>query len=118
MVTLTVFQTRTYLPNPETADVQARVLTNTIHRSIGGNRRFTYVKSGGQQILTYVFRLTRAKAIELSEFIAAYHATEIAMTNHKNEVWTVKFERNPFEFIQPIPDTSEITLTFVGELAV
>jgi hypothetical protein len=117
VVKLQAFQTITLLPNPELSDVQSRVLTNTLHRSLGGNVVYTYVKSSDQQNLTFVFKLSRAKAVELHEFIDAYHAQELTLTDHRDRVWTVKLARNPFEYSQGARNLSEITLQFVGTLS-
>lgn len=87
-----------FLPDPESSDVENLLNNMDIHRSMSGNKVYTYVRSTEQRRLTYEFRLTRMKGLELRAFIEAYYADQIRMTNHKSEIWLVKFVNNPFEF--------------------
>lgn len=91
--------TTTYLPNPTFGDTEGISSTLTVKRSMNGLRR-TYVKKVLDRELSYTFRLTRMKGLELRAFILEYFDSKIKLTNHKNEVWEVYFINNPFEFQQ------------------
>lgn len=108
-------QTATGLPNPQLSDVQSRKISLEIRRSMNNTKR-TYVQTNQRQALTYVIRMSRQKSLELEEFIKAYYAADVRLTNHKGEVWLVKFTANPFEFAEAGRDNVTITLNFEGTL--
>ena len=107
-------ETTTILPNPELADVENSQKSLTIKRAMDGTKR-TYVRLTSNRLLTYTFRLQRAKMLELEEFVRAYHSQSIFMINHKNEQWVVRFVSNPFEFgIDRRGNDGVITLNLEG----
>jgi hypothetical protein len=92
-----LLQTTTVLPNPEFSDSESPRQTVEIKRAVNGTK-YSYVKSNQRRKLQYGFQLTRMKALELRAFILAYYRATLLVTNHKGEVWQVKFTSNPFEF--------------------
>ena len=90
-------ETTSILPNPELADVENSQKQLFIKRAMDGTKR-TYVRRSPNRLLTYTFRLQRAKLLEVEEFVRSYHSQSILMINHKGENWTVSFVSNPFEF--------------------
>lgn len=115
-------QTTSILPNPQFSDVESLTSTMVLKKSLNNTRR-TYVSNTGLRMLTYSFRLTRGKALELREFIKAYFNQPVRLVNHKDETWIVYFTSNPFEFNGteravgvPGNEMQTITLNFEGEL--
>ncbi len=90
-------ETTTILPNPQVADVENSQKQLTMKRAMDDTTR-TYVKRTPTRLLTYTFRLSRLKMIEMQEFVRSYHSSSILMENHKGETWTVNFVSNPFDF--------------------
>lgn len=90
-------ETTSILPNPQLADVENSQKQLFFKRAMDGTKR-TYVRKTENRLLTYTFRLQRAKMLEVEEFVRSYHSQSILMTNHKGESWTVSFTSNPFEF--------------------
>lgn len=107
-------ETTTILPSPELADVENSQKSLTIKRAMNGEKR-TYVRRSPNRLLTYTFRLQRLKLLELEEFVRSYHSESILMINHKDELWTVRFVSNPFEFgIDRRGNDGVITLNLEG----
>jgi hypothetical protein len=94
---LPAIQTISFLPNPQKSDVENQLHKIDLKRAMDGTK-YTYVKSNDRRRLTYEFRLTRMKGLELKAFLQSYYSSLIRMTNHKDEVWEVKVINNPFEF--------------------
>lgn len=91
-------ETTTILRNPQFNDVQTRLNTVDIKRTMDGTKT-TYVKTTNTRYkLTYQFLLSRMKALELRAFVQSYFSSKIKLVNHKNEVWVVNFISNPFSF--------------------
>lgn len=101
------------LPSPEFSDTKGQKHAITIHRSMDGTTR-TYVKSNNRFGLRMNFILTRAKSLEVREFINLYNSQHILLTTHRGEKWDVLLVNNPFEFGFPAGDRIEITLEFEG----
>jgi len=112
---LPAVQTTSFLPNPQKGDVENLLHNIDLKRSMNGTK-YTYVKSNSNRRLTYEFRLTRMKGLELRAFIQSYYDSEIKMTNHKAEVWHVRLVNNPFEFSSASGETVTIQLQFEGEM--
>ncbi len=107
-------ETTSIFPNPELADVENSQKGLFLKRAMDGTKR-TYVRRTPNRLLTYTFRLQRAKMLELEEFVRAYHSQTILMLNHKGESWTVVFVSNPFEFgIDRRGNDGVITLNLEG----
>ena len=107
-------ETTTILPNPQLADVENSQKSLFIKRAMDGTKR-TYIRKTPNRLLTYTFRLQRAKILELEEFVRSYHSQSILMENHKGESWTVVFVSNPFEFgIDRRGNDGVITLNLEG----
>lgn len=113
-------QTISVLPSPAFNDREAGRRTVESQRAMDGTLR-TYVKSSERQKLSYTFNLTRMKALELRAFIRSYYRATIQITNHKGDVWHVKFVSDPFEFEtvsraggQPGNERVSITLELEG----
>jgi hypothetical protein len=94
---LPAVQTISILPDPQSNDSEALLHRVDTKRAMDGTK-YTYVNQVDRRRLTYEFRLTRMKALELRAFIQSYFDSEIKLTNHKDEVWHLKFVNNPFEF--------------------
>ena len=91
-------QTTTLLPSPVWSDQTALKATIKTVRSMNG-KRSTYVTSrDGLHKLKWDFRLARHKALELREFIDAYYAGLIQITDHNGYIWVGYLKNNPFEF--------------------
>jgi hypothetical protein len=112
--------TATILPNPQLANVESHRQTVEFHRSLNNTKR-TYVKSSSRKLLTFAFRLTKGKALELEAFIKLFYASRIKMIDHEGKTWIVNFESNPFEFSEseraggvPGNAMNTITLNFEG----
>jgi hypothetical protein len=76
-------ETASILPNPEFSDVESHQHSVIIKRSMNNTKR-TYVRSSDRFLLTYTFRLTRGKALEVEAFIRAYYGSKMKLTNHKD----------------------------------
>ncbi len=113
-------KTTSILPSPQFSNANGlKAKIKSIMRSMNGAQRYTYVQGGPDQQLTYQFLLTRAKALELREFILLYFASPIQITTHENEVWLVRFVNDPFEFTgerkaEPAREMYTINLTMRG----
>jgi hypothetical protein len=110
----------TVMPNPQLSDVETRDQTVNRHRSMS-NVLYSYAKDGGTSKLTYTFSVSRMKSLEVQAFVETMIGQQIKMTNHKNEVWFVYIDNNPFEASQsrraggsPGNETDSISLSFVG----
>lgn len=114
MISLSSPEHTLYLPNPETGDTENLQSTIEIKLALDGTRR-TYVRSNPDRLLSYTFRLTRAKALELEVFIENNHSKVFRLHNHKGEDWDVQFITNPFDFVDPGPNETTINLQFQGE---
>lgn len=114
-------ETATILPNPQFSDVESHQHSVAFKRSMNNTKR-TYVKSSSRYILTYAFRMTRGKTLELEAFVKSYYGSRIKMTNHNNEDWLVYLSNNPFDFTGdsrafgvPGNEMGVVTLSFEGE---
>lgn len=91
-------QTISKFPNPEFGDSERKTSTVNFIRTLDGSL-YSYVKKkGGRRRLQFRFRLTRFKALELREFIIAYFASTIELTDVEGVRWIGNFVTNPFEF--------------------
>lgn len=111
-------QVTSILPSPEFSDTKGQKIALTVNRSMTGTVR-TYVKTNSRFGLTMVFILTRAKSLEVREFIRQFNAEHILLTTHRGEKWDVYLMNNPFEFgfqgrAAPDGERVEITLEFEG----
>lgn len=93
---LPLAETTSVLPNPLYGDSEGTTGTINILRSVSGKRR-TYVKSRDRRKLSWTFRLTRNKALELFEFYRSYNAQEIVVIDHNDRRWRGHMLNNPFE---------------------
>ena len=111
------------MPSPQFANASGlKVKIKSIMRSMN-NMRYTYVQSNPDSVLTYQFLLTRAKSLEIREFILAYFANQIRITTHEDEVWIVRMVNDPFEFTgerraMPARESYTINMTFRGTLLI
>ena len=112
-------KTTTLLPSPQFANAAGlKSKIKSIMRSMN-NKRYTYVQSSPDQVLTYQFLVTRAKSLELREFVLLYFASPIKIITHENEAWVVRFINDPFEFTaerkaEPAREMLTINLTMRG----
>ena len=112
-------RTTSFLPSPEFSNTAARkTRLKSIFRSMNGTK-YTYTQTSPDQELSFQFRLTRMKSLELREFIRVYFAKRIRITTHENEVWIVRFVDDPFELIgerkaSPALEEYTIQLTMRG----
>lgn len=114
-------QTTSVLPNPSFNDAESIRASVRMQQSMDGTL-YTTVKRGGRSKLLYEFSLSRAKALELEAFYAAYFDKKIRMTNHKGEVWEGYITVNPFETTAagraggwPGDEVVSATIEFEGE---
>ena len=109
-----LIQTTTILPDPEWNDGEGIMSTMSLNSAEDGTL-YSYVKRTDRRKLGYTFQLSRAKALELKEFIIAYAGEKIRLTNHKDEVWVVVFADDNFDFAQVDRcNNMTITLQFEG----
>jgi hypothetical protein len=114
-------KTTSLLPSPQFSNTQGlKQRIASIMRSMN-NKRYTYVNTSPDQVLTFQFLMTRAKSLELREFLLLYFAEKIKITTHENEVWVVHFVNDPFEFTgerkaEPAREMYTINLTMRGTL--
>jgi len=119
-----VIETTSVLPSPKFSDAEALMVSVSRKLAMDGTR-YTYVKRKSRRKLSWSFRLTRNKALELRAFIYAYFAAKVRVIDHNDRVWVGNFTENPFEFdaadragpaITPMPrgETVAIDLTFEG----
>jgi len=111
-------ETTIQLPKPLLQDGENLVSQLSQHQSVDGTL-YTYVNRLDDRRLDYTFSLTRAKAVELEDFIDRYTGVEIQLTNWKGEVWKVKLVTNPVQFIAtrfgaPGGPGTDVSLTFEG----
>lgn len=76
-------------PSPNFGDSDDLEVAVNIKRSMDGTTR-TYVKTSTDELLIYDFILTRAKIIELQNFVNIYYDINIRMINHKGEIYVGK----------------------------
>jgi hypothetical protein len=121
-----LLQTTTILPDPKWSDSEAAMIAVSRKLAIDGTK-YTYVKVKGRRKLSWPFRLTRNKALELRAFIQCYFFSMIQVTDYNGRVWLGNFVENPFEFdtaesagpgISPLPrgEFVQIQLEFEGVL--
>ena len=106
------------LPNPELGDTQDFMGKVAVKRSIN-NQVYTYIKRSELQKLSYTFRMTRNKSLELQAFVDANIANAITMTTYQGEVWIVKISNNPIDFVPkdrwyPTRERVDVTIDFTG----
>lgn len=89
-------QTTTILPDPEFSDGEAAVGEVIPRRAMNGTLR-TYRKTTPRRRLSWDFRLTRLKALELRAFFKSYFASKVKVTDHNSRTWVGHFMNNPFE---------------------
>lgn len=118
-------QTTSLLPNPEFSDTEALTDSVSLKRAVDGTL-YTYVKTkGGRRKMTWTFRLTRNKGLELRAFLKSYFASKVYVVDHNARKWVGHFTNNPFEFttdrksgpaIQDWPrgESQTVTLEFEG----
>jgi hypothetical protein len=118
-------QTTSLLPNPQFSDGEA--LTDSVipKRAMDGTLR-TYVKrKNGRRKLTWTFKMTRNKGLEVRAFVLAYFASKVRVTDHNGRIWVGNFTNDPFEFETtekagpsiggwPKGESQTITLEFEG----
>lgn len=88
--------TTTVLPSPLVGDDEAPTTSLQLNRAIDGTV-YTQGRIIGRYKFTYVWTLTRVKAIELIQFVNTFYTKNIRITNHKNEVWVVNVLTDPNE---------------------
>ncbi len=119
-----LLQTTTILPDPKFSDSEGLMIVVTRKLAMDGTK-YTYIKNKGRRKLSWSFRLTRNKALELRAFIQCYFASPIQVTYYNGRVWVGNFVENPFEFdtaesagpaIRPLPQGEfvQIQLEFEG----
>lgn len=123
-------QTSSVLPNPQFGNSEGRVQEINVKRSISGNVR-TYVTRGTmpngklRSKMQWNFVLTRNKAIELLEFVNAYHSSQIQVFDHAGREYRGFIMNNPLEIspvrrgapgAQGLPgELCEVSIEFEGE---
>ena len=120
-----LLQTTTLLPNPQFSD-QERLTAIVTRKTAMDGTRYTYVKrKGSRRKLTWSFRLSRNKGLELRAFLVSYFAAPVKVIDQNGRIWIGNFTSNPFEFdtteragpaISPMPrgETMNIEIEFEG----
>lgn len=86
------------LPNAQFSDGEGLTDEVQVKRTLDGTL-YTYVKTkNGRRQLTWDFLITRNKCLEVEEFVRAYIAQKIKITDHRDRVWVGYFTDNPIEF--------------------
>lgn len=102
------------LPNPSFSDAQGHDVAVNHRRSMDGTS-YTYTKTSGKYKLTYSFEnISRAKALEIEEFILAFSGEKIRLTNFKNEIWEVVILNVPVTVEVNGVDRCSFTLELLG----
>jgi hypothetical protein len=106
------------LPNPELGDSQEHLGKVAVKRSIN-NSVYSYIKRSDLQKLSYNFRMTRNKSLELQAFVDANIANPITMTTYQGEIWVGKISNNPLDFVPkdrwyPTRERVDVTIDFTG----
>lgn len=115
MIKLIAYQTTTILPNPGWSDSENLVDEIMLKRVMEGGR-YTYIKTkNSRRKLTFNFKLSRLKSLELRAFIQSYFSSAITLIDHLNQTWIGKFTVNPFEFTSTNADIINIQLEFEGQ---
>lgn len=106
--------TTVILPEPQFSDQESQTHGMTIKRAIDGTRR-TYLRTtGGRRRLLWSFTLTRAKGLELRQFIRDHHSSRVRVIDHNDRAWVGWLMNNPVELNQPGRDGMTTTLEFEG----
>ncbi len=91
--------TTALLPAPQWGDSKSLTATVISMRSMNGTL-YTYVKDrNGRMKFHWRFEVARNKALELREFINAYHGKLIQVIDHDGDTWLGYLRNNPFEFM-------------------
>lgn len=110
MIILRCYQTTTLLPDPELDDSEGFLFDSDIKRNLGGGEYYYLKRKGGRRKRTFVFKLTRMKALELREFIRSYFDKLIDITDNLDRCFRGYFTINPFSFTTINADIIEIPL--------
>lgn len=111
-----LLETTIFLPSPSFGDTLS--LRLGLNRKVSiNNVRYTYVKRKNRQKIDYTFLITREKSFELQVFVKDYVTAYLKLTNHKNEIWKMRFVSDPFTYVAKTRDERiEILLSFEGIL--
>lgn len=89
------------LRNPDFSDGKDRILKSTVKISMDGSLK-TFRKTPTFTRFTWTFsELTRAKVIELENFVKAHIGQEIRVIDMDEQQWKMKFVNNVQEFSTP-----------------
>jgi hypothetical protein len=86
----------TLLPNPELNDGIGNKHSFNLQRSMDGTKR-TYIRTLTRKLLTFNFRLTRMKSLELQAFVNSYFSSRWRITDHLGRQFVGYLANNPFE---------------------
>jgi len=91
-------QLTTVMPSPRFSDSVALRSTLKTARAMDGTL-YTYIKKRDKKKkLKWDFKLSADKAKELRELFDQYHATQVQITDHNEDVFVGYFKSDPFEF--------------------
>lgn len=123
-------QTKSILPNPRLGNNENIQQSINIKRSITGTvrtyvKRNNMVKGDNRHKMQWSFVLTRNKAIEVLEFVKAYHASQMRVTDHLGREFIGYVMNNPLEItmarrgnpaVQNLPngELCEVEIEFEG----
>jgi hypothetical protein len=94
-------QTTIVLPNPLIGDSEAHTSEVIVKRTMSG-RAQTFVRRKNQRKkLTWSFRVTRNKALEVREFFRSYHGSKMRIIDHEDRSWTGFVVTNPIDIDIP-----------------
>lgn len=109
-------QATMFLPNPLFGDNESDKIEANVRRAMNGDY-YSYIKTNTNRQINLEFELERVKALELDEFVTAYTAYNIRLTDHRGRVWSVVLLNNPTELINAnLKNRYQVTLQFEGSI--
>lgn len=105
-------QVTTVLPSPLWGDSYNNKSESRLKRSMN-NVVYTYPRNSSTLHLSYKFRLTQSKALELIAFIETFYGTRIKITDHNNSMWLGFITNSPPSLsVVERDEVQEISLEF------
>lgn len=90
-------ETTTFLPLPSFMDTENLLSIVEIEASMAGEL-YSYIRESDKRQWTFRFELSRAKALELYEFLEAYSGVEIRIRGWKGKIIHATILSNPIPF--------------------
>lgn len=101
------------LPSPDFENVQQPRFETVVQRAVDGTT-YSFNRRNGRYRIVYQFgNLSVPKSAEVKQFVEAYAASDILLTDFNELVWLVKLATIP-TFDEPSTKTILTTLEFEG----